>query len=77
MPARVRSDCFAGLAACSAMIGTTDENDENGFTGSIPTEPPARDAEAQSYLLDSDPRRLSRVSWGDEEIYEFVRSFPP
>lgn len=23
--------------------------------------------------MDSDSRRLSRVSWGDEEIYEFVR----
>ena len=45
---------------------------EHDFTGSIPTEPPTHDAEDHD-AMDSDSRRLSRVSWGDEEIYEFMR----
>jgi len=39
----------------------------DAFHGSIPTEPPGESDE-----LDTEGRRLSRVSWGDEEIHEFV-----
>ena len=39
----------------------------DAFHGSIPTEPPGEADE-----LDTEGRRLSRVSWGDEEIHEFV-----
>ena len=46
---------------------------EEAFVGSIPTEPPPQDAET-GVTSSSDARRLARVSWGDEEVYEFVRA---
>eukprot|EP01043_Picozoa_sp_COSAG02_P067368 COSAG02_NODE_10805_length_1855_cov_1.828588_2_plen_83_part_00 len=54
---------------CSSVRNVSDEND---FSGSIPTEPPTYDTEDYD-AADSESRRLSRVSWGDEEIHEFVR----